>query len=223
VIGIVAVVGIVYGAFVAMWQTDFKKLLAYSSVSHMGYVVLGLAAWGGEADSRTWYEWAAAGAVYQMLAHGVTASALFFAVGVVYDRAHHRDVNKLGGLTEPMPAYTGLAAVLFFASMGLPGLCGFVGELFVMVGAWHYSPALAIPAILCTILTAAYLLWTWQRVYLGVNEETKAYPDVSAREALVLGLFAFFAIVLGILPGIVIFQWVDPAVAAWADDLTRLN
>jgi NADH-quinone oxidoreductase subunit M len=223
VLGIVGVVGIVYGAFVAMGQTDFKKLLAYSSVSHMGYVVLGLAAWGSGPDARTWYEWAAAGAVFQMLAHGVTASALFFAVGVVYDRAHHRDVNKLGGLTEPMPAYTGLAAVLFFASMGLPGLCGFVGELFVMVGAWHFSPALAVPAILCTILTAAYLLWTWQRVYLGTNEATKAYPDVSAREAFVLGLFALFALALGILPGLLIFQWVDPSVAAWADDLTRLK
>ncbi len=223
VLGLIGVIGIVYGAFVAMGQTDFKKLLAYSSVSHMGYVVLGLAAWGSGPDARTWYEWAAAGAVFQMLAHGVSASALFFAVGVVYDRAHHRDVNRLGGLTEPMPAYTGLAAVLFFASMGLPGLCGFVGELFVMVGAWHFSPALAVPAILCTILTAAYLLWTWQRVYLGVNEATKSFPDISAREALILGLFAFFAIVLGILPGIVIFQWVDPAVAAWADDLSRLK
>jgi NADH-quinone oxidoreductase subunit M len=223
VVAAIGVVGIVYGAFVAMGQTDFKKLLAYSSVSHMGYVVLGLAAWGSGPDARTWYEWAAAGAVFQMLAHGVTASALFFAVGVVYDRAHHRDVNRLGGLTEPMPAYTGLAAVLFFASMGLPGLCGFVGELFVMVGAWHFSPALATPAIHCTILTAAYLLWTWQRVYLGVNEATKSFPDVSAREALILGLFAFFAIVLGVLPGIVIFHWVDPAIAAWADDLSRLN
>src|SRR5581483_664948 len=106
-VGLIGVVGIVYGALVAMGQTDFKKLLAYSSVSHMGYVVLGLASWsggaGGASPRSEYWEWGVNGAVFQMLAHGVTASALFFVVGVVYDRAHHREVDRLGGLMEPMP------------------------------------------------------------------------------------------------------------------------
>jgi len=181
-VGLVGVVGIVYGALVAMGQSDFKKLLAYSSVSHMGFVVLGLAAWSAGSRAQYW-EWGVGGAVFQMVAHGVTASALFFAVGVVYDRAHHRDLNRLGGLYEPMPAYSGLAAVLFFASMGLPGLCGFVGEFTVLTAAWNYAPALAIPAVLSVILTAAYLLWAWQRVYFGTNPATKDFPELTAREA----------------------------------------
>ena len=132
-VGLIGVIGIVYGALVAMGQTDFKKLLAYSSVSHMGFVVLGLAAWGSAANARYW-QWGLNGAMFQMVAHGITASALFFVVGVVYDRAHHRDLNRFGGLNEPMPLYAGFSAILFFASMGLPGLCGFVGEFCVVLG-----------------------------------------------------------------------------------------
>lgn len=219
-VGLVGVVGIVYGAIVAMGQTDFKKLLAYSSVSHMGYVVLGLAAWSGSAE---YWEWGVNGAVFQMIAHGVTASALFFVVGVVYERAHHREVDRLGGLTEPMPAFAGVSAVLFFASLGLPGLCGFVGEFLVVLAAWKFAPGLAVAAILATILTAAYLLWTWQRVYLGVNPATAAFPEMTAREAVVLLSFAALAVVLGVLPGVLIFSWVEPSVQAWVDVLAKLK
>lgn len=220
-VGLIGVVGIVYGALVAMGQTDFKKLLAYSSVSHMGFVVLGLAAWSTGARAQYW-EWGVGGAVFQMVAHGVTASALFFAVGVVYDRAHHRDLNRLGGLYEPMPAYSGLAAVLFFASMGLPGLCGFVGEFTVLTAAWNYAPALAIPAVLSVILTAAYLLWAWQRVYFGTNPDTKAFPELTAREAAVLVPFAALAVLLGVWPGLVM-RWLDPSVAGWVENLAALK
>lgn len=220
-VGLVGVIGILYGALVAMGQTDFKKLLAYSSVSHMGYVVLGLAAWSG--GSSEYWEMGVNGAVFQMIAHGVTASALFFVVGVVYERAHHREVDRLGGLTEPMPAFAGVSAILFFASLGLPGLCGFVGEFLVMLAAWKFAPGLAIAAILATILTAAYLLWTWQRVYLGVNPATAAFPEMTAREGVVLLSFALLAIVLGVMPGFLIFQWVEPSVQGWVDVLARLK
>jgi NADH-quinone oxidoreductase subunit M len=205
-----------------MAQTDYKKLLAYSSVSHMGYVLLGLASWAAAGRAQYW-EWGVNGAVFQMIAHGITASALFFVVGVVYDRAHHREINRLGGLMEPMPVYGGLSAILFFASMGLPGLCGFVGEVMVVLAAWNYSPGLAIPAILTTVLTAGYLLWTWQRVYLGTNPATKDYPDVSAREFAVLFPFVLLAIVLGTVPSLAVFQWVEPAVNGWIETLSQLR
>lgn len=221
-VGLVGVIGIVYGALVAMGQTDFKKLLAYSSVSHMGFVVLGLAAWAGPARAQYW-QWGVNGAVFQMVAHGITASALFFVVGVIYDRAHHRDVRRFGGLKEPMPLYAGFSCVLFFASMGLPGLCGFVGEFMVMAAAWNFSPALAVPAILSVILTAAYLLWTWQRVYLGTNPATAKFPDISPREAAVLLPFVVLAIALGVLPQTLIFNWVDPSVTGWVANLSVLR
>ncbi len=220
-IGLIGVVGIVYGALVAMGQTDFKKMLAYSSVSHMGFVVLGLAAWSASTQTQYW-AWGVNGAVFQMVAHGITATALFFIVGVVYERGHHRDLNKFGGLYEPMPLYSGLSAVIFFASMGLPGLCGFVGELFVMMAAWNFSPALAIPAILSVILTAAYLLWAWQRVYFGTNPETKAFPDLSPREATVLFPLVLLAIVLGVWPSLML-NWVEPSIAGWVENMTALT
>ena len=219
-VGLIGVIGIVYGAFVAMGQTDFKRLLAYSSVSHMGYVVLGLASWGSRSD---YWQWGVNGALFQMISHGITSAALFFAVGVVYDRAHHRELNRFGGLKEPMPVYSGLSAILFFASMGLPGLCGFVGEFQVMLAAWNYCWFLGTMSILATILTAGYLLWAWQRVFLGVNPLTAKYPDISAREAAVLIPLAILAILLGVLPGLTVFQWTEPAVTGWIDNLAKLK
>ncbi|VTR95888.1 proton-translocating nadh-quinone oxidoreductase subunit m : Proton-translocating NADH-quinone oxidoreductase, chain M OS=Singulisphaera acidiphila (strain ATCC BAA-1392 / DSM 18658 / VKM B-2454 / MOB10) GN=Sinac_1360 PE=4 SV=1: Oxidored_q5_N: Oxidored_q1: Oxidored_q1 [Gemmata massiliana] len=221
-VGLVGVVSIVYGALVAMGQTDFKKLLAYSSVSHMGFVVLGLASWGSATRSQYW-QWGVDGAMFQMVAHGITASALFFIVGVVYDRAHHRDLNRFGGLKEPMPLYAGLSAILFFASMGLPGLCGFVGEFCVFMGAWNFSPALAVPAVASVILTAAYLLWTWQRVYFGTNPATKDFPELSPREAVCLLPFALLAIGLGVVPSLLLFNWMDPSVAGWIENMAPLK
>lgn len=221
-IGLIGVIGIVYGALVAMGQTDFKRLLAYSSISHMGYVVLGLASWS-SGDRAEYWEWGVNGAVFQMIAHGITAAGLFFVVGVIYDRAHHRDLDRFGGLKEPMPVYSGLSAFLFFAGLGLPGLCGFVGEFMVMMAAWNFSPALAIPAILATIFTAAYLLWAWQRVFLGVNPNTAGYPDVSAREGAVLFPLVGLAVALGILPGLLVFQWMEPSVAGWVEMMAKLK
>lgn len=213
---------IIYGALVAMGQTDFKKLLAYSSVSHMGYVILGIAVWSSASKSQYW-SWGMNGAMFQMISHGITSAALFFVVGVVYERAHHREINGFGGLMEPMPLYGGLAAVLFFASMGLPGLCGFVGEIFVVLATWQFSPLLAICAILATVLTAGYLLWTWQRVFLGTNTATARFPDLSLREALVLIPFVLMALALGILPQTLLLGWMEPSVTGMVENLARLR
>ena len=221
-VGLIGVIGIVYGALVAMGQTDFKRMLAYSSVSHMGYVVLGLASWSGGARSEYW-QWGVNGALFQMISHGITSAALFFVVGVIYDRAHHRDLDRFGGLKEPMPVYSGLSAILFFASMGLPGLCGFVGEFQVMMAAWNYCWFLGTLSILATILTAGYLLWAWQRVFLGVNPATAKFPDLSAREATVLIPLAVLCILLGVIPGLTVFQWTEPAVNGWIDNLAKLK
>jgi len=221
-IGLIGVVGIIYGAFVALGQKDFKRLLAYSSVSHMGYVVLGLASWGTKDDAGYW-EWGVNGAVFQMLAHGITATGLFFVVGAIYDRAHHREMAKLGGLKEPMPVFSANSAILVFASLGLPGLCGFVGEFQVMISAWKCSWGLGTAAILATILTAAYLLWTWQRVFLGTNHATAAFPDASTRELVVLVPLVLLSIILGIAPGFLITSWVEPSVQAWVTSLAQLK
>ena len=139
------VFSILYGALVAMAQTDFKKLVAYSSVSHMGYVTLGMAvmaifaADGSKLDPR-YYAYGVNGAMFMMLAHGITSAGMFFLVGVIYDRAHTRDLNKLGGLANIMPLYGAISYIIFFGSMGLPGLCGFVAEVFVVLSAFNYSP-----------------------------------------------------------------------------------
>jgi len=188
----------------------------------MGYVVLGLASWSGGARSEYW-QWGVNGALFQMISHGITSAGLFFVVGVVYDRAHHRDLDRFGGLKEPMPTYSGLSAILFFASMGLPGLCGFVGEFQVMLAAWNFCWFLGTLSILATILTAGYLLWAWQRVFLGVNPLTAAYPDVNAREAAVLIPLAILAVVLGVIPGLAVFQWTEPAVTGWVENLAKLK
>ena len=222
VIGILAVIAIVYGALVAMGQTDFKKLLAYSSVSHMGYVVLGIAVWSTGTRTQYW-SWGMNGAMFQMVAHGITAAGLFFVVGVLYDRAHHREINRFGGLLAPMPLYSGMSAILFFASMGLPGLCGFVGEIFVMLAAWNYQPGLALAAIFTTVLTAGYLLWTWQRVYLGTNPATASFLDLSLREALCLLPFVLLAIGLGIFPQLLLLVWMEPSVTGLVESLARLK
>jgi NADH-quinone oxidoreductase subunit M len=218
------VISIIYGAMVAMGQTDFKKLLAYSSISHMGYVVIGLASWPAAVSttSTNLWEWGVNGALFQMLAHGITAAGLFFVVGVVYDRAHHRDVDRLGGLMEPMPLFGGMAVVLFFASMGLPALCGFVGEFWTLMATWNFSPALAVPAILAVILTAAYLLWTWQRVFLGTNPATKEFPELTSREFIVILPFVLLAILLGVLPQLVT-QWTEPAISGWVNQMNQLK
>ena len=130
------VVSMVYGAFAAMAQKDFKRLVAYSSVSHMGYVLLGIgvcSATAGNIYNTDAWQMGVSGAMFQMIAHGISSAGMFFLVGVVYDRVHHRDLDRFGGLFQHMPTYAGISLVIFFAALGLPGLCGFIGEVLVVL------------------------------------------------------------------------------------------
>jgi NADH-quinone oxidoreductase subunit M len=199
-LAVIGLVSIVYGAAVAMAQTDFKKLVAYSSVSHMGWVMLGLAVTPAifqQSQNIAGFS----GAMFQMISHGLASAMMFFLVGVIYERAHHRDISRLGGLALAMPVYFGLAMLGFFAGMGLPGLSGFVGEIYVLIGTFAYNPWYAAIAALGMILTAGYILWTLQRVYLGPMPEHREHlSPLTAREVLVLASMGVFTIVLGVYP-----------------------
>jgi NADH-quinone oxidoreductase subunit M len=220
-VSLFGIINIVYGAFAAMAQTDFKKLVAYSSISHMGYVILGIAVWSA-ADKAQYWSWAMNGAMFQMIAHGITSAGMFFLVGVIYDRAHHRNLDNFRGLLEPMPLYGGISALIFFAAMGLPGMCGFVGEFFVVLGTWNYSRVFSILAALTVVITAAYILWTLQRVYLGQNPAYKGLPDINLRELVCIIPLAILAIVLGVWPSLLL-SWMDPSVTGLVDSLARLT
>ncbi len=220
-----AMINIVYGAFAAMAQVDFKKLVAYSSISHMGYVILGIAVWAVPSASQYW-AWGMNGAMYQMIAHGISSAGMFFLVGVIYDRAHHRNLDNFRGLMEPMPLYGGISAIIFFAALGLPGLCGFVGEFMVILATWNFQTPLhpdagkvfAVLAALTVVITASYILWTLQRVYFGTNPAYKDYPDISLRELSCIIPLVVLAVLLGVLPGLV-FWWMEPSVTALVDSL----
>jgi NADH-quinone oxidoreductase subunit M len=217
---IVGVVSIIYGALCAMAQTDFKKLVAYSSVSHMGFVTLGAAMMTPAAVN---------GALFMMVAHGITSAAMFFIVGVIYERAHHREIGRFGGLATTMPVYTGYSTVAFFANLGLPGLCGFIGEVMVLLGAFQaarsdsilmrsgasYNAIMTLAIISCfgVILTAGYMLWTLQRVFLGPEKaEHRGFPEVDTREHVVLAPLTAMAILLGVLPWMFFFAFTDSTV-----------
>jgi NADH-quinone oxidoreductase subunit M len=203
------VVSILYGAFAALAQTDFKQLVAYSSVSHMGYVLLGMSAWKlgtGQDDAVFYWQMGLNAAVFQMVAHGVSSAGMFFAVGILYDRVHHRDLNQFGGIARLMPEYTAIATGLFFAGLGLPGLCGFIGEVFAVLSAWHFNPRLAVLAAVGVILTAGYILWTIQRVYFGPayrGLHADQLVELNSRERFIGYSLLSLAIVLGVYPRLV--------------------
>ena len=226
-VAVLGVVSILYGALAAMAQTDFKKLVAYSSVSHMGYVTLGMAvmslgaAYGDPPDAR-YYAYGVNGAMFMMIAHGITSAGMFFLVGVIYDRAHTRDLNKLGGLFTSMPVYGAVAFLIFFGSMGLPGLCGFIAEVFVVLAAFKYDMVLGILAASAVILTAGYILWTLQRVFLGRKEEHR-YPDLSFRELLISAPLVVLTIVLGVFPQSSLLEWMGPSVDQVVQSVARPN
>jgi NADH-quinone oxidoreductase subunit M len=206
------VINIIYGALCAMAQTDLKKLVAYSSISHMGYVLLGIAVM-----TDTGFQ----GAMFQVIAHGISSPMCFFLVGVIYERAHHRDINRFGGLWLTMPIYGSLATLGFFASLGLPGLCGFIGEIYVLLGAYNaaaihpwmtWAKPMAIIAAFGVVLTAGYILWLIQRVYLGPEKEEYIKfreNDVTGREIFILAPMAALVVILGILPRQSLFDFMN--------------
>lgn len=215
-VAVFGTINIVYAAFVCMAQKDLKKLIAYSSVSHMGFVLLGMAACTPQAMT---------GAVFQMWGHGIVSPMLFLIAGVIYDRAHTRDIEGFGGLASFMPEYSGLTGLAFFASLGLPGLIGFVGEVLVFIGAWgaEYTARLGFRTLvmisaLSVIITAAYYLWTMQRMFLGkFNEKWKDLvpTGLTLTERLTLYPLGVLAILFGIFP-MPVFDLINPALHALA-------
>ncbi len=190
---IFGMINVVYAAFICLAQQDLKKIIAYSSVSHMGFVLLGFAAMTNQGMS---------GAYFQMISHGVVSPLLFLCVGVIYDRAHTRDVEAFGGLAAKMPEYTAITGLAFFASLGLPGLAGFIGEALVFLGAFQRYQLIVMVSVTSVIITAAYYLWTMQRVFLGkFNDAWEGHlPPLSNRERLTLYPLAIGCIVLGLYP-----------------------
>jgi len=208
VIALLALVSIIYGALVAMAQTDLKKLIAYSSVNHMGYVMLGIAAavgitWPGHPAAFDTVSRATAlnGAVLQMITHGIITGALFFLVGVIYDRAHTRDLNSFGGLAKQMPVYAGLMMMASFASLGLPTLAGFVSEFLVFVGSFGTYSLITAVSVIGVAITAGYFLWMIQRVFLGdLNRQWVGLPDMDAGELAATVPLMVLTLAIGIFP-----------------------
>ncbi|MGE0823301.1 MAG: NADH-quinone oxidoreductase subunit M [Candidatus Binatia bacterium] len=203
---LLAIFGIFYGALVAMVQPDLKKLVAYSSVSHMGFVVLGLFAFNQQG---------AQGAIFQMLNHGLSTGALFLLVGVIYERRHTRLISEYGGLWKQVPIYASIFLIAMFSSIGLPGLNGFIGEFLIMLGAFNslifrgiassssgWGWVLMIFVVSGVVLGAVYMLWMYQRVIFGPleNEENKKLTDLSRREVLVFAPLVAMMFVMGLFP-----------------------
>jgi NADH-quinone oxidoreductase subunit M len=196
-ISVLAVIGIIYGALVAMVQKDMKKLVAYSSVSHLGFVVLGIFAMTQESIQ---------GAIIQMVNHGLSTGALFFLVGVIYERTHTREISEYGGLAKIVPVYSAALLIASLSSIGLPGLNGFIGEFLILLGSfkspvfntWGYS----IFAASGVIFAAVYLLWMYQRVIFGVvkNPKMEHLPDMDAREIVVFVSLLIFIVWIGVYP-----------------------
>jgi NADH-quinone oxidoreductase subunit M len=190
-----AVIGIIYGALVAMVQPDMKKLVAYSSVSHLGFVVLGLCAMNRQAVT---------GAIYQMLAHGVSTGGLFMMVGILSDRRHTRLISQYGGLKAVTPQLVRVFLLITLASIALPLTNGFIGEFLILIGAFKWSPSLTAFAASGVILSAVYMLWMFQRVNYGTitNEKNRALPDLTTREWVMVAPIAAMAIFMGVMPNV---------------------
>jgi len=207
---VIAVINIVYGAFCAMAQKDLKKMVAYSSINHMGYCMLGLAAMSSIGFN---------GAVLQMITHGLITGSLFLLVGVIYDRAHTRDIDAFGGLGASLPVYTGLTAMMAMASLGLPGLAGFVSEFLCFLGgfkAWPYYTAAATIGIL---VTAAFFLRMIEKVFLGPpNQKWAGLKDMDARELTAIVPLTALTLVVGIWPRFCL-DLINPTISYLADML----
>jgi len=211
-IALLAVIGIIYGALVAMVQPDMKKLVAYSSVSHLGFVVLGLCALNVQGIQ---------GAIYQMLNHGVSTGGLFMVVGMLSDRRHTRLISEFGGLKTPMPRLVAAFLLITLSSIALPGMNSFVGEFLILLGAFLWSPTLAAFAASGVILSAVYMLWMFQRVNYGAitHEKNRSLPDLSPREWAMMVPTIAMAVVMGVFPG-VFLRPMEPSVKRTIERVT---
>jgi len=192
-ISVLALIGIIYGALVSMVQTDMKKLVAYSSVSHLGFVMLGLFAFNMQGMQ---------GGMIQMINHGLSTGALFFLVGVIYERRHTRLISEYGGLAKVMPIYAAAFLIVSLSSIGLPGLNGFIGEFLVLVGAFKANPVYGILGASGVIFAAVYLLRMYQRVFFGeiTNDANRKLPDLTLSEKTILGAMLVFIVWIGVYP-----------------------
>jgi NADH-quinone oxidoreductase subunit M len=211
---VLALVGIIYGALVSLVQPNMKKLIAYSSVSHLGFVVLGI------------FSFTTAGlngAVFVMLAHGVATGGLFMLAGILYERRHTYEISEFGGLATPMPKYATFFLFTVLASVGLPLLNGFIGEFLVLSGAFQARPIYGILGATGVIWSACYLLWMYQRVFFGQvkHEINKTLPDLNVREKAALWPIAVAALVMGVAP-LLWLSAIDPAVQAVLAPVTQM-
>src|SRR5271156_98758 len=190
-IGVLAIIGIVYGALLATVQLNFKRLIAYTSISHLGFVVLAI-------FSFTTISFQ--GAVFQMISHGVSTGALFLGLGMIYDRRHTYEIREFGGLVNPMPVLMSFFLFVCLSSLALPPLNGFIGEFLILIGVFQYHHAWASWAASGAVLSAIYLLWSYQRVALGevTNEKNRTLPDASGRERLILVTAALAILFMGV-------------------------
>jgi NADH-quinone oxidoreductase subunit M len=203
-LALLAVIGIIYGALVAMVQPDLKKLVAYSSVSHLGFVVLGICAMNVQGVQ---------GAVYQMLAHGVSTGGLFLVVGMLSDRRHTRLISEFGGLKNVMPRLTAAFFIITLSSIGLPGLNGFIGEFLIMLGAFRWDARFVVGAGIGVILSAVYMLWMFQRVYYGpvTHQENARLEDLRRHEWFAVVPICAMAVLMGVFPTLFL-RPMEPAV-----------
>jgi NADH-quinone oxidoreductase subunit M len=207
-----AIVGIIYGALVAMMQPDLKRLIAYSSVSHLGFVMLGIFALNPQGID---------GAIYQMLNHGVSTGGLFLLVGMLYLRRHTREIAEFGGLWKRVPVYAAIFMVVMLSSIGLPGLNGFVGEFLIMLGAFIRMRLATVLAVAGVILEALYMLWTYERVMFGpiVKAVNETINDLTGREIAVMTPVIALMLLMGLFPRPLIRR-IEPSVTAM---LARAN
>ena len=194
---VLSIIAIIYTSLVALVQKDMKKLIAYSSVAHMGFVTIGIFVFNKQGIE---------GSIFQMISHGIISSALFLCVGVIYDRMHTREISKYGGVVNIMPKYATMFMVFTLGSLGLPGTSGFIGEILVLIGAFKFNYWIAFFAAIGVILSACYSLWLYRRVVFGEikNERIKSLSDLNMREYLILAPLLIMTLVLGFYPAILL-------------------
>ena len=190
---VLSLIAIIYTSFVALMQEDMKKLIAYSSVAHMGFVTMGI---------FTMTPQGIEGSIFQMISHGIISAALFLCVGVVYERMHTREISKYGGVVTVMPRYAVVFMIFTLGALGLPGTTGFIGEFLILLGTFKVNFTVATIASLGVILGAAYMLWLYRRIVFGeiTNTEVKKLVDLNRSEMIILSTLAFVSILFGFYP-----------------------
>ena len=201
-----SIIAIIYASLVALMQEDMKKMIAYSSVAHMGFVTMGIFSF-----SRQGID----GAVMQMISHGLVSAALFMCVGVIYDRLHTKQIADMGGIVQKMPNFALLAMIFTMGSVGLPGTSGFVGEFLAIIGTFQANKIVAILATIGVVLGACYMLWLYKRVLFGeiTNTKIEKLHDLNAIELISLSAIALLVILFGIMPNLLLSYFAQPIIS----------